>query len=70
MPKVWHLPMEEAEATLRAAGIPCRISRSQSHVAPEGDLISVAPAPGTVIRPGDEVLLIVSCGSPVVPDEK
>jgi beta-lactam-binding protein with PASTA domain len=70
MPQVWNLPMEEAEAALHAASIPYRISRAQSQVVPEGDLVSVAPMPGTVMRPGDEVLLTVSCGAPVVPGDR
>lgn len=70
MPKVWDLSTEEAEAALRAAGIEYRISRAQSRAIPDGDLVSVAPVPGTVIRPGDDVLLTVSSGPPVVSDER
>ncbi len=69
MPKVWHLSVEGAESALQGASIPYRISRAQSRVVPEGHLISVAPVPGTVMPPGDEALLTVSCGPPVVPDD-
>lgn len=69
MPQVWHLSVEEAKAALDAVGIPYRISRAQNRVTPEGDLFSVAPVPGTIMRSGMEALLNVSDGPPVVRDE-
>lgn len=70
MPQVRHLPLEVAEAAIHTANIPYRISRAQDQVVPEGDLISVAPPPAAVIRPGDEVLPTVSCGPLAVQDER
>lgn len=67
MPLVWHLPPDEALAVLGAAGIPTRVSRAQSRTIPEGQLISVAPRPGTAVRLGEEAVLTVSCGPPVAP---
>ena len=68
MPQVWHLPLEEAEAALDAVGIPYRISRAQSRAIPEGQLISVAPVPGTIMGSGIEAVLTVSYGPPIVRD--
>jgi len=70
IPQVWPLSAEKAEAALCAASIPYRISRAQSQLVPEGDLLSAAPVPGSVVRSGDEVLLTVSCGPSEMPDER
>lgn len=67
MPHVWHLPTNEAEAVLVAAGIPYRISRAQGQIA-EGHLLSVAPAPGTMMDSGGEAVLTVSSGPATVRD--
>jgi beta-lactam-binding protein with PASTA domain len=64
MPKVWHLPLEEAEAVLTATGIAYRVSRHQNAAVPEGELFSVSPPPGTLIGDGLEAILNVSCGPP------
>ena len=64
MPKVWHLPLEEAKAELAAAGITYRVSQSQSRIVPEGDLISVSPLPGTPMVDGLEAILNISYGPP------
>ena len=68
MPQVWHLSLEEAMATLDAVGIPYRISLAQNRLIPEGNLFSVAPAPGTIMRSGMEAVLTVSHGPPAVRD--
>ncbi len=62
MPNVWHLALGAAIKALEAAGIPYRISRSQNQTVPDGDLMSVAPVPGTIMRPDMEAVLTVSCG--------
>jgi beta-lactam-binding protein with PASTA domain len=66
MPQVWHLPLEEAEAALDLAGIPYRISRARSREIPEGQLISAAPAPGTIMDSAIEAVLTVSHGPPTI----
>jgi beta-lactam-binding protein with PASTA domain len=66
MPQVWNLTYEQPKAVLDAAGVPYRISLSQTQTVPEGDLLSVSPPPGTRLGTNVEVLLTVSSGPPVV----
>jgi beta-lactam-binding protein with PASTA domain len=70
MPPLWDLSLQEAEAVLAGAGIPYRIARSQSRTIPEGQVLSVAPVAGTVMRPGMEAVLTVSHGPPVARDRE
>ena len=48
--------------------IPYRISRAENRLIPEGQLISIAPVPGTIMRSGMKAVLTVSHGPPVVGD--
>lgn len=64
MPKVWHLPLEEAEAVLTATGIAYQVSRHQNEAVPEGELFSVSPPPRTLIGDGVVAILNVSSGRP------
>jgi eukaryotic-like serine/threonine-protein kinase len=69
MPRVSHLPLEEARDALDAVGIPHRTSFAQSQTIPEGELVSVSPPTGATLATGMEALLVVSSGPPVVPHQ-
>ena len=64
MPKVWHLPLEDAKDVLAAAGVAYRVSLHQSLTVPEGEMFSVSPTPGTPLAEGQVATLNVSCGPP------
>jgi beta-lactam-binding protein with PASTA domain len=66
MPAVCHSTYEDARDALVAAGIPFRVSLLQSQTVADGDLISVEPRPGTILRSGMEATLSVSSGPPSV----
>ena len=68
MPQIHHLPLEEAQTALQAAGLPFRVQMMQSMTVSDGELIAVLPRPGTNLESGTEVVLTVSSGPPRVSD--
>ncbi|HYA69486.1 MAG TPA: PASTA domain-containing protein [Acidimicrobiales bacterium] len=66
MPKVWDRSLDEAGLVLTRLGVPFRVVMATSTAVEEGQLISVAPRPGTPLAPGEEAVLTVSSGPPQV----
>jgi beta-lactam-binding protein with PASTA domain len=69
MPKVWDLSFEEAQLTLQAAGLEFTIQRVQSRVVPDGALLTVSPRPRTPLKDDVKIVLTISIGPPVVPNQ-
>jgi beta-lactam-binding protein with PASTA domain len=67
MPQVWNLTFEEAKAVLDSAGIRYQICFAQSRAILEGELLSVAPPPGTAMDAEMAALITVSSGPPLAP---
>jgi len=66
IPELVGAPIAEATEQLRVLGLRPQITEEYSSSIPAGHVISVDPAPGTVVRPGTEVTLVISRGEPPI----
>jgi beta-lactam-binding protein with PASTA domain len=69
MPKVWDLSFNEAQRALQSAGLDFTIVRMQSRVIPAGAVIGVSPRPGTPLDDEVRIIITISIGPPVVPNQ-
>jgi beta-lactam-binding protein with PASTA domain/tRNA A-37 threonylcarbamoyl transferase component Bud32 len=68
VPRVIELTLAEAETTLRAAELrPGRITEQESDTAEPGTVIAQSPAPGTEVRVGETVDLVLAARAPTTP---
>ena len=70
MPNVSLVSFEEAQVALQAAGLDFTIVRMQSQGIPAGALLGVSPRPGTPLDDGAKIILTISIGPPVVPNQE
>ncbi|MEO0107758.1 MAG: PASTA domain-containing protein [candidate division WOR-3 bacterium] len=65
VPPVTGLPLRRAQAAIENADLKVGLIESASSAAlPEGQVISTVPPPGTMLRKGNSVKLVVSLGTP------
>ncbi len=68
VPRVVELTLSEAESTLQAAELrPGRITEQESDTAEPGTVIAQSPAPGTAVRVGESVDLVLAARAPTTP---
>jgi serine/threonine-protein kinase len=68
VPRVVELALSEAESTLQAAELrPGRITEQESDTAEPGTVIAQSPAPGTAVRVGESVDLVLAARAPTTP---
>lgn len=62
VPDVKGNSQSEAEAKIKALGLETEIKQEYSDEVPIGEIISVDPKPGTILKAGEKVTLVVSLG--------
>ena len=67
VPNVVGLSQGDAESTLTGAGFKVTVTKATNADVPAGDVISQAPAAGTVVTAGSTVTITVSTGAPAAP---
>jgi len=64
VPDLSGMTRADAEAALDAAGLGVRVVQMNSDTAPEGSVVTQAPASGASVAPGTVIAVVVSLGPP------